>query len=246
MTEPDGPPHYKYMSFNAPLSEAHANDLADRLAATAPKDALDIGCGWGELLLRVVERTPTATGLGVDTDDRSLERGREAARQRGLDDRVTFLNTEGEKVSRQADLVICIGASHAFGGTAQALAALMEFVRPGGRLLFGDGLWDSNAVVENRSLVWEDMFELPNLGAMVDLAVDAGYRPLFIETSSTAELDHFESRYLADYEEWLMTHASHPRADEIRARADEHRQRWLHGYRSGFGFAYLTLGRPAA
>jgi cyclopropane fatty-acyl-phospholipid synthase-like methyltransferase len=234
------------MSFNAPLSEAHANDLADRLAAAAPRDVLDIGCGWGELLLRVMERSPSTIGLGVDTDDRSLNRGRDAARQRGLADRVTFENTAGEKVTSQADLVICIGASHAFGGTAQALATLMEHVRPGGRLLFGDGLWDRNAVVENPSLVWEDMFELPTLGALVDLAVDAGYRPLFIETSSATELDHFESRYLADSEEWLMTHANHPQAGEIRAKADEHRRRWLHGYRSGFGFAYLTLGRPVA
>lgn len=34
-------------------------------------------------------------------------------------------------------------------------------------------------------------------------------------------------------------------AGEDDARADEHRRRWLNGYRNGFGFAYLTLGVPA-
>jgi ubiquinone/menaquinone biosynthesis C-methylase UbiE len=232
------------MSFNAPLSEAHADDIAARLAAAAPRDVLDIGCGWGELMLRVLERSPASTGLGVDTDEGHLERGRESARQRGLTNRASFANTSGEQVSKQADVVICIGASHAFGDTREALTALMEHVRPGGRLLFGDGLWDPHATIADRSLVWEDMFQLPDLAGLVDLAVAAGYRPLFTETSSVAELDEFESRFLADYEEWLLSNVDHPQAAEIRARADEHRRRWLRGYRPAFGFAYLTLGRP--
>lgn len=55
------------------------------------------------------------------------------------------------------------------------------------------------------------------------------------------ELFAFESGYLADLEEWLLHHDD----AEVRARADQHRKRWLHGYRNAFGFAYLTLGVPA-
>ena len=74
--------------------------------------------------------------------------------------------------------------------------------------------------------------------------VRAGYRPLHVEKASADELDTFEAGFLHGDEEWLMTHGGHPRAAEIRARADEHRRRWLHGYRGAFGFAYLTLARP--
>lgn len=238
----DGPGRYEHLSFNAPLSGGRADAIATRLASANPKDVLDIGCGWGELLLRVVERAPGASGLGLDTSVEELERGRETAAQRGLSDRVSFREVDGKEFDGQADVVICVGASHAFGTATEALAALKRLVRPGGRLLFGDGLWDPAAPVAKPDLVWEDMFEMPTLGGLVDLAVNSGYLPLYIETSSRDELDAFESGFLADDEEWLLTHSDHPRAPEIRARAEEHRQRWLYGYREAFGFAYLTLG----
>jgi len=239
----DGPSFYRYLTFNAPLSEQRAAAMVERLAAGTPSDVLDIGCGWGELLLRLLARLPAAHGTGVDTDERVLERGREAARQRGLADRVTFHNAPGDAAADASDLVVCIGASHAFAGIPEALAALHHRVRPGGRLLFGEAYWEPRGTVD-RSLVWDDILELPDLGGLVDLAVDAGYRPLFTECSNTDELDAFESGFLADSEEWLLTHADHPSAGEVRAQADEHRRRWLHGYRGGFGFAYLTLGVP--
>jgi len=241
----DGPGRYRHLTFNAPLSEGRADAIAARLAATKPGDVLDVGCGWGELLLRVVERAPGARGTGIDIDEALLRRGSQAAGRRGLSDRVTFSSVEGKRFEGQADVVICVGATHAFGTAAEALEALRRLVRPGGRLLFGDGLWDSLAPVAKPELVWEDMPELPTLAALVDLAVGAGYRPLHLETSSRDELDAFESGFLADSEEWLLTHPDHPRAAEIRSRADEHRRRWLYGYREAFGFAYLTLGTVA-
>jgi hypothetical protein len=41
-----------------------------------------------------------------------------------------------------ADRVICVGAAHAWGGTAAALSELAGVVPPGGRLLYGDGCWE--------------------------------------------------------------------------------------------------------
>ena len=244
MTAVDGPGRYQYLSFNAPLSEARADAMASRLAGARPAHILDVGCGWGELLLRILERAPDAVGVGADLDEQALDRGRTAARLRDLADRVTFDNTAADQLESPADLVIAVGSTHAFGTTEQALAALLRLTRPGGRLLFGDGLWDPHASVGDRGLVWDDMLELPDLGGLVDLALAAGYRLLYAETSSRDELDAFESGFLADDEEWLLTHADHPLAQEVRNRADEHRRRWLHGYRNAFGFAYLTLGRP--
>ncbi|GGB85683.1 hypothetical protein N798_17335 [Knoellia flava TL1] len=71
----DAPGFYEHLTFNAPLSDARADALASRLAARSPSDVLDLGCGWGELLVRVVDRAPGAQGLGVDTDERHLDRG---------------------------------------------------------------------------------------------------------------------------------------------------------------------------
>jgi SAM-dependent methyltransferase len=173
VTDPDRPSRYRYLSFNAPLGEARADAIAARLAAAGPADVLDVGCGWAELLLRVLQRQPAATGLGVDTDDDLLDRGRQAARERGLAGRVRLESLAADRVTEPADLVIAVGSSHAFGTNAQALAALWPLVRPGGRLLFGDGLWDPRAATGDLALVWDDLPELPELDGLVDLAVAA-------------------------------------------------------------------------
>jgi hypothetical protein len=83
--------------------------------------------------------------------------------------------------------------------------------------------------------------ELRDLASLVDLTVDAGFRPAWIEVASLAEWDDFESGYQADEEEWLATHGNHPEAARIGQQVDQHRSYWLRGYRGIMGLAYLTL-----
>lgn len=52
------PSYYGHLAFNSPLSSERADRLAQRLAAGRPGSCIDIGFGWGELLLRVLERSP--------------------------------------------------------------------------------------------------------------------------------------------------------------------------------------------
>ncbi|MEU2616346.1 methyltransferase domain-containing protein, partial [Micromonospora sp. NPDC007271] len=134
---------YARMRWNTPLSEEHAALLLERLDVPPAGRVLDLGCGWGELLLRAIETasgsgTASVTGVGVDTDEVLLARGRQLAAERSLQQQVTFVKQEAAAWREPADRVMCIGASHAFGGTVTALKALAELVRPGGRLLFGD------------------------------------------------------------------------------------------------------------
>ena len=45
---------YARMRWNTPLSEEHAALLLARLAVEPRSTVLDVGCGWGELLLRAL------------------------------------------------------------------------------------------------------------------------------------------------------------------------------------------------
>lgn len=245
MTETPPPGYYERLDFNAPLSGARADSIAQELAAGRPRTVLDVGCGWGELLLRTVGAAPDARGLGVDTDARGLARGRANAAARGLDGRVTFFEGDCAAPRDAAEVVICVGSDHAFGDQAAALYALRGFTQPSGRLLFGSGFWQRPPSAVQAAAVGMKPDSLPDLAGLADCAIEHGFRPLTIQTANRDEWETFESGYLADWEEWLLAYGDHADADAVRIKADTHRTEWLRGYGDVLGFAYLTLGRPS-
>ncbi|MEU0189602.1 methyltransferase domain-containing protein [Streptomyces afghaniensis] len=237
------PPHRTRLTFHGPLSEARADRLVQRLADNSPATVLDIGCGWGELMLRVLAALPEATGTGIDLNGEDLARGRRAAEARGLADRVRFVEESATGTAHgPADLVLCVGASQALGDLPKALAELRRLVRDHGRVLLGEGFWQRTPTPAELSRMWPDaaVTDHPDLATLVGLAVDAGFRPEWTETASLDEWEEFESAYLADTEVWLAQHPEHPLAAETRERADRHRAAWL-TYRGVLGLAYLTL-----
>ncbi|MER7620978.1 class I SAM-dependent methyltransferase [Streptomyces sp. NPDC126503] len=250
MTDSSPPPRLGGLTFHGPLSEARATRLIGRLAAAAPADVLDIGCGWGELLLRVLEAAPGAKGTGIDIDAEDLARGRVLARERGLADRVTFVEESALGTDRgPVDAVLCLGSSQALCDPGQphdpaaALRELRRLVRPGGRVVLGEGFWERTPTEAELAAMWPGARtgDHLSLGALVDLAVEAGFRPAWIERASGDEWDEFESGYRYDTELWLAANPGHPLAAETRERVDRQRSSWLDGYRDVLGIAYLTL-----
>jgi cyclopropane fatty-acyl-phospholipid synthase-like methyltransferase len=250
MTDNDLPPRYTRLDFHGPLSEARAARLVERLARTGPATVLDLGCGWGELLLRILSAVPGAIGTGIDLSRADLARGQGNAAASGLADRVSFLGESAVGTSRgPADLVLCVGSSHVLSEakppqhTIDALRELRRLVNPGGRVLLGEGFWEHPPSPAEIAAMWPgikagDHYELPGL---VDQAISAGFRPEWIETATLQEWDDFESGVGAVVEEWLASHPDHPRAAETRRQADDRLSIWLRGSRGRLGLAYLTL-----
>ena len=233
------------LDFMAPLSASRANRLAADLAAREPATVIDVGCGWGELLLRVVEACLGARGVGVDTHEPDLSRGRANAAARNLSERVTFVHAPAAGHGGVADVVVNVGAHHAFDGMPAALGALHGMVQPGGCLLFGAEYWERPPTPERLAHMWPGTTagECTDLAGLVDAAIAAGFRPVRIETATRGEWEEFESGFAADREEWLAAHPHHPEAGDVRAALDATRSIWLRGHRDVMGFAYLTLAR---
>jgi cyclopropane fatty-acyl-phospholipid synthase-like methyltransferase len=236
---------YVRMRWNTPLSEEHAALLLQRLDIRPGARVLDLGCGWGELLLQAVaaggvDGTPATTGIGVDTDDAALARGRALAAGRSLDKHVTFVKGEAAAWREPADRVLCVGAAHAFGGTAAALKALAEFVRPGGRLLFGDAFWERPPTIEAAEIFGDGVMPLADL---IEHARGLGWRVLHLSIADQREWDDFEATWLAGRQEWLLEHPEDPRAMEVREELDARLREYVSTYRGILGLGYFVLGR---
>jgi SAM-dependent methyltransferase len=244
VTDPSGFGSGSRLTFHGPLSAGRADRLAAELAATGPQTVVDYGCGWGELLLRVLEAAPGAHGVGIDIGGPDIARGRDNATKRRLSGRVAFIEGSAKDHASMADVVINCGAYHAFGTIPEALQALRPLVKPGGLLLFGAEIWDRAPNGQQLAAMWpgtsaETCLYLPDV---VDAAVAAGFRPMRVETATRGEWEEFESGLAAGAEEWLLANRDHPEAEQVRERLDRHRLFWLRGHRDVMGFAYLTLG----
>lgn len=229
-----------------PLSAARADSLVAEVSAATPATVLDLGCGWAELLLRILAATTGAVGTGVDTFGPDLTRARQNAERLGLGDRLTLVEGLAADYPDQADLVLDIGAFQAFGTTAHALRELFRRVNPAGHLLFGAEYWIRMPTASELTGMWPGITTEDNtdLAGLVDQAVAAGFRPLRVQTVAEDEWDEFESGLAMEREEWLLRNPHHPHASSVAAELDDQRALWLRGYRGILGFAYLTLGKP--
>lgn len=238
---PTIPPLHADLDFNSPLSDARAAQLVRSLELTGSERVFDFGCGWAELLLRVAERHPDVTCEGIDSDAAAIEHGRDNAKH--LDNLRLHVGNAADWQVDDVDVAICVGSTHAWGTTSQALAALHKLINPGGRLLLGDGVWSRPPDAPAWEALGGDPDEFGTTADLVDLALQAGFRPLALSEASAPEWDDFESGYARGWERWLRNNPGDPEYNDVQANADAHRARWMRGYRGTLGFAYLTLWR---
>jgi hypothetical protein len=244
-------PLFRDLTFLAPLSESRADRLVAFLTENTPSTLLDVGCGWGELLLRVLEAAPATRGLGVDLDEEAMVDARGRAASRGLADRATFEARDARGVTGPFDAVTCIGASQIWGpdvAEAQpmdyraALTALRGLVSRGGHLVYGEGIWSSPPTTAAVAPLAGRDDEYLAMGALVGLAESHGFAVMAAHEADLDEWDAFESGYTACYARWLAENGpEHPDADDVRALAARQHTAYFGGYRGILGLAYLHL-----
>ncbi|WP_328887519.1 SAM-dependent methyltransferase [Streptomyces sp. NBC_00316] len=236
--------HNDRLTWNTPLSEEHAAQLVAACAPAPGARIVDLGSGWGELLMRLVESAPGSTGDGVETDLEAVARGRALAGDRGLAKRVRFHETPAaEWADGGYDLAVSIGASHAWpGSTPEALKALRAAVRPGGRVLFGEGFWEREPSERALAGLGAEPGDFGSLLELIRQAEAVGLRPLQVTVADQREWDLFEANAnIGRGERWALANPGHPLHDGVVAAVDDRRTGYYGGYRGTLGLAYLVL-----
>ncbi|WP_314250095.1 SAM-dependent methyltransferase [Streptomyces kutzneri] len=223
----------------APLDDESVGHMLRHGLPRGDERVLDLGCGTAEWLLRALATRPHLQAEGVDVSEAALRQAGRAASELGVEERLVLHHQEAAAFgSRQPfDLVISVGATHAFGGLLPTLAAAREHLAPGGRVLIGESFWDRDP----SPAAIEAFGDLADLATTVDLVVADGWTPVHGHVSTRAELDAYEWACWGSLASWALGHADEPAVAQALETATLARSQWLHGYRDSFGFVCLVL-----
>jgi SAM-dependent methyltransferase len=234
------------LPFHNPLDPAVVDEVLD-VAGLGPADrAVDLGCGPGELLVRLAERSGCG-GLGVDLASAQIEEARRRAAARAPQAGLEFEAVDAGEIEGQFALAACVGSTHALGGLDAALQRLAALTRAGGHVLVGDGFWagpPSDAYLEALGGATRD--ELPEFAGLVRAGEPHGLTAVYVRVASEADWDRYEWTLTANGERFLAEHPDAPDAQELRAWNDASRDRILgSGGRGTMGFALVLLRKAA-
>ncbi len=225
----------------APVSTPRVRALVHSATRGLRGRALDLGCGPGEWLLEVLTATSDLAGTGVDLHLHPELGAKSEAR--GVGHRATWVQADASTWDGGPfDLVVCIGASHVFGGLDGTLAAVRDRVRPGGRCLVGDAIWERPPSASTRAELGAGPDDFPDLPGFVERAEAHGFELGRAHVSTLEEWDDYEWSWTGSLTEWALTS---PQGDPARGEALDiaraHRRGWLTGYRGELGFVTAVL-----
>jgi SAM-dependent methyltransferase len=222
-----------------------------RCVLAAGDHVLELGCGKGEFLVRLLRRWTAATGEGFDRNPWFLAAARQAAADAGPDveRRMSFVETDAPGVliaDRSVAMAVAIGASGILGDEAATVAGLAAAVRPGGIVVFGDGLWIREPLLSGIASFGMTRDELPDgIEGFAALGIEAGLEVLDVEVVDDAEWDAYEDAYAGAIERWAAANPADPDAVELLERATLFRESYAEWRRDAFGFAIARFRVPS-
>jgi SAM-dependent methyltransferase len=232
------------LPFHNPIAEPAVDALLDLVAPGNGDRALDVGCGRGELLIRLAERTG-AGGLGVDASEAQIEVARRQAAARAPGGHLSFEARDAAAMvapARSFALAACIGSTHALGGFQSTLTRLRELVRPGGYVVVGEGYWQQEPgaeVLDTFPATADDATSLPEL-----LAAGAahGLDVVYLTTAGDEDWARYEWTYVFNLDRYAREHPDEEGVEQLHDRIDRVRRRRLLAARDGetLGFALVA------
>jgi ubiquinone/menaquinone biosynthesis C-methylase UbiE len=104
-------------------------------------DAVDLGCGAGQLVMEMARKAPGLHVTGIDLSEQMLADARRSAQQAGLEERVDFRLGNVEEIpfpDQSLDLVISTFSLHHWTDPVKVLNEIDRVLKPGGAFYIFD------------------------------------------------------------------------------------------------------------
>lgn len=230
-----------------PISVAKIERIFDLLSLQSDATVLDLGCGRGELSLRMIERFHVRV-TAVDNSPEMLAAARERAQSRVGLKRLHLVKIDIEEYRPEPavfDFTAMLGGGGIAGGFPGICARLAQLTRPGGYILIGDGFWANPPTTEYLAHLDAAEQEFLDHRGNVQAGIDAGLIPLHASVASPDEWDEYEWKYSRSVERYALEQPHDPDVPAMLERI----QRWRDGYlrwgRQTLGFGVYLFQRPA-
>jgi len=240
--------HRRHLVCN-PIGADKLDDVIELLDLERGARVVDIACGKGETLVRLVERYGVS-GVGVDVSPFCIALSRRRLRERVPGAEVELLQMDGAEYRPPSPgwfhLAMCLGASFVFGGHRQTLRALREMTAERGLVLVGEPFWLREP--EKEYLLAEEMGRdaVATHRGNVAIGEEEGLVPLYAAASSLDEWDRYETLQWRAADEYASEHPDDPDLPELLARVARGRETYLGWGRDTLGWAlYLLRKSPS-
>ena len=117
--------------------------------AVRGRRVLDLGCGVGGAAIRIVRKLDAGTLVGIDVEERALERATAAVRAAGLAERIAFELVEPGPfplTDESVDIVFCKDVISHLADKGPLFSEVERVLRSGGVFAFGD--WTSGSAAD--------------------------------------------------------------------------------------------------
>lgn len=229
--------------FLNPLSGPKVDQVLSMLELPHGARVLDVGCGKGEMLVRLAGRWG-ARGVGLDPNPVFLADARRRAEARAPQAGLAFHEQPACDFPAEPgsfDAALCVGSTEAYGGYRHALRALAGVVRPHGRILVGERFWRRHPhpdYLEILGLGLDDLLDHPR---NVRAGEEAGLVPICTAVSTEDEWNRYEGLYARAVEEHAGGHPEDPEAEAMWRRIRRHREAYEHWGRDTLGFGLYVF-----
>jgi SAM-dependent methyltransferase len=229
-----------------PISTEALDEVLKIASIPANARVLDIGCGKGELLIRLA-RLGAKTGIGVELSPYTVREARERVRSVAPKADITILEEDGATFAAQAesfDLAACVGASWIFGGHRGTLRALARWARSGGLVLVAEPFW---RVPPDPEYLASQELRADEFGSHASNVTDGeteGLIPLFARAAEATEWDRYEGLRWHAGEEWARENPSDPDRVQLLRKVRESRNAFLRWGRDAVGDGLYLFRKP--